>query len=244
MKQRVYQERLYRKSLNLPDLVNFEIKIEETDLFICADKDLTAEVRPLLLKYRSQIKEYIKTDPAFLTSLRPIDIKPGAPSIVSGMAYTSRCAGVGPMAAVAGAIAEYIGLDLLAYTKELIIENGGDIFIKTNRTRVIGLYAGEESVFSNRLSIRIKPDQTPLGVATSSGTVGHSLSFGMADSVTILSKSALLADAAATAVCNMVKEDTDVNRAVEFAKSIDGVSGVLIAIRDTLGVWGDVNLAN
>jgi ApbE superfamily uncharacterized protein (UPF0280 family) len=99
---------------------------------------------------------------------------------VREMADATREVGVGPMAAVAGAIAESVGKELLPYSDEVIVENGGDIFLKTSKERFIGVYAGK-SKFTKKIAFSILPDETPLGVCTSSGTVGHSLSFGYAD---------------------------------------------------------------
>ena len=124
--------------------------------------------------------------------------------LVKEMIRVSTLANVGPMAAVAGAMAEFVSKDLLKISKQVIVENGGDIYLATSRERTIGIYAGT-SPLSMKLGITISPEDSPLGVCTSSGTVGPSLSFGKADAVCILSKSAALADAAATAVGNVVR---------------------------------------
>jgi uncharacterized protein len=149
--------------------------------------------------------------------------------------------GVGPMAAVAGAFAEFVGRELLRFTTEVIVENGGDIFIKTGKKRLVGVYAGK-SPYTGKIALQIEPADTPLGVCTSSGTVGHSLSFGKADAVIVLSPSTSLADAAATAIGNIVKEETDIQRALDFARGVAGLSGVVLIINDKMGVWGKVNL--
>jgi ApbE superfamily uncharacterized protein (UPF0280 family) len=138
---------------------------------------------------------------------------------VSGLAH------VGPMASVAGAVAEFVSKDLLPLSDELIIENGGDIYLETSKERTIGLYAGP-SPLSLKVGLIITPEDAPLGVCTSSATVGPSLSFGKADAVCILSKSGALADAAATAVGNVVKERKDIERGLNLGK-IEGINGVL-----------------
>jgi len=165
-----------------------------------------------------------------------------APAIVKDMAEAARLAGVGPMAAVAGAIAQAVGNDLLAYTREIIVENGGDIYMKLLSTRLIGVYAGD-SPLSGNIALEIEPDETPLGVCTSSGTVGHSLSFGTADAVVVLSPSTALADAAATAIGNRVKTIADIDSAIESAYDIEGVVGVLVIKDDKMGLWGRVKIA-
>jgi ApbE superfamily uncharacterized protein (UPF0280 family) len=150
--------------------------------------------------------------------------------------------GVGPFASVAGAMAEFVGRDLLKYSKEVIVENGGDIFLKTLRKRRIGIFAGK-SRLSNRLALEILPDETPLGVCTSSGTVGHSLSFGKADAVVVVSESTPLADASATAIGNLIKEKKDIPKEIEKAKKIEGLKGVVIIKDGKLGIWGNITIS-
>jgi ApbE superfamily uncharacterized protein (UPF0280 family) len=156
------------------------------------------------------------------------------------MSEQAKKANVGPMATVAGAICESLGADLSkAGYRDIIIENGGDIFIKSVKSRVVGIYAGRSKLWRG-LGLKIKAKDMPVGICTSSGTVGHSLSFGCADSVVILSKSAILADAVATATCNRVKSKSDLQPALEFAKSVKGVLGVVIVMKNNLISWGKV----
>jgi len=157
------------------------------------------------------------------------------------MIRTSRLASVGPMAAVAGAMAQSVSKDLLQLSDEIIVENGGDIYLVTSKDRTIGIYAGQSSL-SLKLGITIRAVDSPLGVCTSSGTVGPSFSLGKADAVSILAKSAALADAAATAVGNVVRKKEDIESGLERVKQIDGVLGVLIILGKNVGVWGQVNL--
>ena len=145
------------------------------------------------------------------------------------------------MAAVAGAIAEAVGGDLLAFSPEVIVENGGDVFLKISKKRLVGIYAGESS-FTKKIALEIMPRETPLGVCTSSGTVGHSLSLGRANAVIVLSPSTALADAAATALGNMVETADDIPQAIEKARSIEGLRGVVIIVGDKMGVWGKVRI--
>jgi ApbE superfamily uncharacterized protein (UPF0280 family) len=157
------------------------------------------------------------------------------------MCEAAQKASVGPMAAVAGAIAEMTGYELLKYSDEVIVENGGDIFIKTGTARKIGIYAGN-SPLSEKLALRILPEQTPAGVCTSSGTVGHSLSFGKADAVVIISRDTFLADAVATSTGNKVKTTDDIEYALNYASKIAGILGTVIIIGDKIGAWGDIEL--
>jgi ApbE superfamily uncharacterized protein (UPF0280 family) len=145
------------------------------------------------------------------------------------------------MAAVAGAVAEAVGKDLLALSPEVIIENGGYIFIHSLTTRNIVIYAGK-SPFSGKIALEIAADDTPCGICTSSGTVGHSLSFGRADAVIVLAASAALADAAATAICNRVKKTSDIEPQLEHSQKMEGLTGIVIIIGARIGVWGGVKL--
>ncbi len=241
MKQEGYQPRDYRGWVDSHDLIHFTVAIGETDLAIYACEDLHRKARRTVLKYRSQLENYIAANPRFQSSLEPLPVPPHAPRIVMEMVRASSLAGVGPMAAVAGAVAETTGQELLAYSPEIIIENGGDIFLKVDRKRVIGIYAGE-SPLSGKLGLEIEPSDTPLGICTSSGTVGHSLSFGKADAAVVLAPSTALADAAATAVCNRVKTAADIDAAIEFGSSIPGIAGIVIIIGKDIGAWGKVVL--
>ncbi|MFA6320980.1 MAG: UPF0280 family protein [Candidatus Omnitrophota bacterium] len=236
----MFKERSYRKWVESEDLVSFEVKERETDLLILASKNLEVQARESILTYRSDLERYIEKDPEFFTSLAPINVKDDAPRIVNAMAQASRIAGVGPMAAVAGAMAEFVGRDLLTFSDQVIVENGGDIFIKASKKRTMGIYAGENSPFTGNLAIEIRPSEKGLGVCTSSGTVSHSLSFGNADAVLVMSDNTALADAAATVAGNAVKSRYDIETGIELAKAIEGVKGVLIILGDNLGSWGEI----
>jgi uncharacterized protein len=236
-----YEERTYREWIRHDDLVKIRIIEEETDLLISGTVDLTEQAQKSVSFYRKQLKDYIAKDRKFLIALEPIDIAQDAPEIVKDMANASRLAGVGPMAAVAGAIDEFVAKDLIPLSDQLIIENGGDNFIKSSVERTIGIFAGK-SPFTGKLGLLIKPEQTPLGICTSSGTVGHSLSFGKADAVIILSKWTALADAVATATGNIVKTENDIQKGIDFARSIDGVEGVVIIVGSKIGFWGNINI--
>ena len=243
MKTNKYQKRFYRDWVKSKDLHLARVSIKETDLQILTDKPVDeAFIKERINSYRRNIEDYIAKDRRFLTALKPLAVELNAAPIVKKMTKAARHANVGPMAAIAGAVAEFLGRDLLKKRyKEVIIENGGDIFLVTRKIRKIGIYAGK-SKLCNKLYLKIKPQDTPLGICTSSGTIGHSLSFGLADAVTILSKNASLADTVATATANRVRSKQDLEEAVGFAKSIKGISGGIIIIKNNLIGWGKVEL--
>jgi len=237
----MYQPRTYRRWIKEDGLVSFNVIVKETDLHIRAARNLEAEATEAIIKHRKPLEDYIESHPLFLHSLEPCSVEEDAPYIVRDMARAAGTVGVGPMAAVAGAIAEAIGRDLLVYSPEVIVENGGDIFMKVSQTSLIGIYAGG-SPFTGKIALEINPEETPLGVCTSSGTVGHSLSLGAADAVIALSHSAALADAAATAIGNKVIVAGDIDAVIEQVKVITELVGIVIIKGDRMGMWGDVKL--
>lgn len=237
----VYQERAYRNYVRAENLIKFEIVEKESDLLILAEKNLFEEALASTLKYRADLEKYIESDPQFIKSFSPYRVRRDAPPIVKEMAEAARKAKVGPMAAVAGAISEFVGKDLRQFTDEIIVENGGDIFLKINQARKIGIYAGN-SPFSEKIALEVDPREKPFSVCCSSGTVGHSFSFGKADAVVVIAESACLADAAATTIGNVIKDAVDIEQGLKAAKKIKNLDGVLIIKDDQLGALGKVKI--
>lgn len=237
-----YSKRFYRDHLPGRGLVHFSVVVAETDIYILADKDLSTLAEQCVRIERACLEDYLARDSDFLNDLKPRAPLPDAPPLVLSMCRAAKRADVGPMAAVAGAIAHAVGERLHAESAEVLVENGGDLFIKTTRQRTIALYAGTDSPFSMRLGLRIPPEQTPLGLCTSSGTVGHSLSFGKSDAAVVLATDAALADAAATALGNRIQTAADIEPAFEWIQTINGISGAVILIGDKMGAWGEVEL--
>lgn len=237
----MFQDRTYRNRINRKDLVAFRVVVKETDLFVHAHKDLGAITKELVLQYRGYIESYIQRYPEFVKTLTPWLMRGPAPLIVKDMAAAGEKAGVGPMAAVAGAIAGFVGNDLLSYTEDVIVENGGDIFIKARDPVNVGIYAGN-SPLSMGVGLLVDASHLPISVCTSSGTVGHSLSMGIADAVSVVSGSCSLSDAAATSIANQVTSKKDIQKAIHFGRLIDGVCGIVVVVEDEIGVWGEVSL--
>ena len=233
--------RFYRHWIKDSDLIYFDLAVKQSDLYIGAYHNLKDKALKSLLKYRTSLEKYIEHHPLFLTTFEPYQAEADAPIIVKEMSQASQIAGVGPMSAVAGAIAEGVGKDLLSYTPEVIVENGGDIFLKVAKKRVIGIYAGH-SPLTGKIALEINPEATPLGICTSSGTLGHSLSLGNADAVIAISPSTALADAAATAVGNIVETSENISDALKKAQEIPGLQGMVIITGDKMGVWGKVKI--
>ena len=240
-----YRDREYRKIADARGLIPSQVLVKETDLQILAPVDVTEAATHLTIQYRNQLENYLARLPAFIEALSPLVDDPSAPPMIREMLRAALVAGVGPMAAVAGVIGEYVGRGLLANVDcgEVVVENGGDIFMKRHNDCTIAIYAGE-SPLSYRIGVRVPAQSMPVGVCTSSGTVGHSLSLGQADSVTVISQSTALADAAATRLGNEVGKGGDVGPALKLAAKMPGLIGVVIVTGEELGAWGQVELVD
>ena len=237
-----YREKTYRDVVNAEDLLSYEVNVRETELQIRSDIVLQDEAFASVYRFRNYIETYIKKNPNFLTSLTPLQWDAFAPAIIQQMMHAGTAANVGPMASVAGAIAEFVGRDLLMKCKNVIIENGGDIFLRSDRDRLVGIFTGDSSPWRKKIVLRIPGSAGSVGICTSSGTVGHSISLGRADAVSIISGSATLSDAVATSIGNMIKSTQDIGKSIERARRIEGVQGVLIVVKDKIGLWGDMEL--
>ena len=233
--------RTYRQRISGGHLCTYPVTVRETDLFISTGTRLDDLARESVLTWRGQIESYISQYPEFLHSLVPWNPPGPAPSIIRSMSFAAAKAGVGPMASVAGAIAEAVGKDLLAHSQEVIVENGGDIFIQTHKPIIAAVFAGT-SPLSMKFGLRIDRSSTGIGLCTSSGKIGHSKSFGLADAVCVRSDDCALADAAATAIGNRVRSFSDVEGAIDFGRSVPGITGILIVVASRMGVWGEMEL--
>ncbi|MCM8822984.1 MAG: UPF0280 family protein [Candidatus Omnitrophica bacterium] len=234
-----YTERFYRNVINT-DLTCFRLNVEESDLLILSEKDVSAEAENELKKQRQILKQYIKDFPDFYYSFNPVECDESAPEIIRIMCGASFLCNVGPMATVAGAIAEVIGKRLLNISPQIIIENGGDIFLMTAKERTISIFAGT-SPFSLKTGIKLKPRDCPFGVATSSATVGHSTSLGNADSVTVVCPSSSLADGLATYFCNL-PIDEEFRNIKEKIVEFPFLEGIVVIKNEQMFSWGDLEI--
>lgn len=235
------KEHSYRRGVHPKDLISFRVLIKETDLLVSSSKDLRSQTRNRVYHYRRQLENYIKLKPDFLSALLPYAEDPYAPEIIKEMIVATRIFDVGPMAAVAGTIAQLVGRDLFEYTEEVIVENGGDIFLKTKRPITVSIFAGS-SKLTNKFGIVIYPEQMPAGICTSSATIGHSLSLGNADSVCIVSRKASLADAAATAIGNRIMNQSMLKQEIESMKKSKDITGGVVIIGKIMASWGEIEL--
>lgn len=195
-------------------------------------------VTQAIVRERHVLEDYIRRHPAFRTALTPVRVARSAPVVVRRMATAGARVGVGPMAAVAGVMAQLAAeAGLAAGADDAIVENGGDIFLVAARPVVVSLFTGAATV-ADRLAFRIEPADTPLSVCSSSGRMGHSFSMGACDLATVVAHDGGLADAAATYAANLVRSEQDVPAALERVVRIAGVAGVLIVQGDRVGLRG------
>ena len=235
-----FEIRDYRHRVRPKGLVPFGVVYRESDLQVMAERDLSRQALAFLKEERSPLEAYIMAHPEFLKALKPVKVEPAAPDLVKEMAQAARAAGTGPMAAVAGAIAERVGRRLMeeGLTKEVVVENGGDIFLALKREATVALWAGS-SPLSGRVGLKIRASMMPLGVCTSSATVGHSLSLGCADAVCVLAPSTALADACATALGNLVKGKRSWDKVLSQARRIPSLKGLVCILGEKLWAWGE-----
>jgi ApbE superfamily uncharacterized protein (UPF0280 family) len=238
-------------------IIREQIRIGETDLILKTDQ-LEHELPKFIITQRLRLKNYINVHPEFLTSFEPVlvevddneftygrkSLSSDPPLIVRLMARAGRKGEVGPMAAVAGTISQLcMGFMVENRAKYVIIDNGGDLALKTDKDVVVGLYAGE-SPLSGQLGFKIKKGKTPMGLCTSSGTVGHSISFGRSDSVTVFADEASTADALATSIANSALGEPDhdaVQNSIERAENFKNfMRGVLVVVGENAGTLGKI----
>jgi len=225
-----------------PGEVGFQCVVEQTDLWIVARRDVGLEVARFVAELRGALKNYIALHPEFQKSLVPVAVEPGAPEVARAMAEAASACGVGPMAAVAGAVAQAVAQRFAPDSPDFLVENGGDTYLFSTRERVAGLLAKPLEGVS--LGVRLAPGDFPVSLCASSATIGHSLSFGAADVVVVRSKSGALADAAATALGNLIKGPDHLKTAVDAAKAMRslGVEGFFAQCGEQLAVLGKMEL--
>ena len=238
------QHRTYREKHNKERFRFFNSIVQESDLHIGIDPGVySAEVEETALseirRIRKVLSSYFARFPDFLTSLKPVERDMEDPFEIREMKKAAIKAAVGPMAAVAGLTSEVTGRKLSAkyFPQEIIVENGGDIWVKVKEPLFVEIYAGD-SPLSGRLMLKVPPEKTPVGICTSSGTVGHSFSFGKADAVVISCCDTALADALATSVCNIIKTPDDLEKAGRFMAQFTEILSAVIIIEDRVYASG------
>ena len=235
-----YTERSYRSRFSNDGRRWFCVKFLESDLWIGVDSgsyraSMEEDVYTFLVDLRRQMDAYLLMDPQYKAALTPYDAGLEAPVILKEMSRISHKTGIGPMSAVAGAVAKHVA-DFLG-TKEVIVENGGDIYAKATSDMDISVFAGQ-SPLSEKVGLHIPAAVFPCGICTSSGTVGPSLSLGRADAMMIVCQDVLLADSYATAMANRIKTVNDLQPVIEQIQNNPEILGALAVKDDKLAVCG------
>lgn len=242
-KRHLSPQRGYRETIRPREgEVRFQVGVEQTDLLIVAESDLQAEIASYVSQVRGEIKNWIMFHPEFAESLVPIDVPESAPDIIRAMSNSASLCDVGPMAAVAGAVAQAVGDHFSPQSPNLLVENGGDTYLCSTRERVVALLAEPES--GAMVGLKLEKDAFPVAVCASSATIGHSLSLGSGDLVAVRAKDARFADAAATALCNQLKSKADIKQVLERAKKLSahGLEGIFAQFDDKIAAWGELEL--
>lgn len=211
---------------------------KDTNLRVaCEAFDLVTQT---VVEERRKLERYIGRHPEFKTTLIPVVLLAEAPEVARRMAVAATLTGLGPMASVAGALAQ-MGVEaaMAAGCREAIVENGGDLFIHSDTEVTIGLYAGDNAI-GNQLAFRINPQNLPLSLCSSSSTMGHSLSFGQCDLATVIAKDGALADSAVTLVCNLIKTEHDLTPVLNDVGAIPGIGGIFAVKNQKIGMWGQL----
>jgi len=216
----------------------------ETDLWVGVDRksfvpEMKTRVYKITVELRHKLDDYMGRFPEFKESLNPFIPKPDAIPEVQEMAAMAAKAGIGPMATVAGLFAREVGEKLTRnfQVEEIIVENGGDLFIRLRDDLLLSVYAGS-SPLSGKIGVVIPARLTPLGVCTSAGTVGPSLSYGNADAVMVACESTTLADALATALGNNVKSARDIDSVLKMSEEYPEILSVVIICEEKIGIRG------
>lgn len=244
----IFEPRTYRSSFSNERFQSFVITYKDSDLWVGVDhfsykKEMAEAALKKLKEIRDELEDYLRQDSFYKKSLKPCPVKNSAPDFAKQMAIACEKAGVGPMAAVAGMFSELIGKALLDQfsINELVIENGGDIYLKLQDPLIMSIFAGE-SPLSGMVGLEITAEQTPLGICTSAGTVGPSMSFGKADAVMITCKETALADAYATGLGNLVKKPGDVEKVLKRTEAIPEIIAAVLICEDQIGIRGEFEM--
>lgn len=223
----------------MSDLLREHFQLKETIVTISArERRHIDAAKRSIREQRRHLESFIGEDPFFMLTLEPYDLAEDsdAPEIVKQMISTTAVFDIGPMAAVAGVIAKFAVEAMMEEgATYAIVDNGGDISLLNDQPVLVGIYAGASPV--RDLAFEVPPRAKPLGIATSSGTVGPSISFGCADAATVVSQDPALADAAATALGNAVQPEGPLE---ECFRMIDrpGIEGALVIRGEEMALWG------
>ncbi len=239
------EDRFYRRWHSIKSGTAYEVRFRQTNLWVRSSRNFSREVLNTVVEIHRTLTLYASKNPAFFPSLKPLPRDPLAPPVVKRMLQVAQETGVGPMASVAGLIAELVGKRLMELDpdSEIVVENGGDCFIFSDRSVVVEILPGyRKAIEKPSLRISVEPEYMPVSLCTSSSKIGHSLSFGAASAVTVLSEDGAFADAAATSICNQLKSQKQLEELLEIWGKKEKIQGLVAIVNDCIGFMGNVKL--
>ncbi|MDD5659628.1 MAG: UPF0280 family protein [Actinomycetota bacterium] len=232
---------IYRFLVDCKSNFNWKVSYKYSDLFIVSSTDISLKIPYAITGFYDIVEEFIKNNPVFAKTYNAFKVDEQFPEIIKKMCIASEIFNVGPMASIAGAVCEFMAAKLSQKNSYLAIENGGDIYIKSKHDIIAGLFL-KSKYFKENLKIRIKKEFLPCGIASSSGTLGHSVSLGKSDLAAVVCKSPIFADSAATAIGNMIDTKNDINKTLDHFKTFDMILGMVIIKDDEIGLYGKIEL--
>ena len=239
----VYADRdIYRNKISAEGRYSFRVDYKYSGLYMMCDRDIGSELEEAISSFYRDIEMIIAGQPDFEKSLVPIKAGKDLPRIIKEMCDAGEVFSVGPMASVAGALCDHLAKSLMGRCGFLMIENGGDVYIKSSDPLEVGIFT-KNIYFRDRLTLLVEAGQTPCGICSSSGSFGHSLSLGKSDLVTVLSRTATIADAAATSIANTINSEEDIDEAITRFSQYKEVDGLIIIKNKRIGLWGKLQLA-
>lgn len=241
----MHQPRFYRNTFNTERFASFTFQYRDTDLWVGIDREsfreeMAAVLSSEIIRLWQILEDYIALQPEFLTSHHPVTLREGTHEEIRLMAEAARVAGVGPMASVAGLFSWYAGecIRKKFQVNEIVVENGGDFYLLLKKDLSMTIYAGK-SPLSERIAVVIPAMDKPCGVCTSSGTVGHSFSYGKADAVMVSCQSPMIADALATAMANRIVSPDDIATVLSYSEEFPEIEAIVIICEDKVGIRGN-----
>ena len=240
----------YRNEVSRENHSPFEVNYKFSNLWISVDtisfsQDMLSYSLEELMRIINSIEKYIESFPIFKDTLQAYEVSDpsGCEEVIVEMTKASYMADVGPMASVAGAVAQALGRKLKTEfsINDIIVENGGDVYIDTTEDVRISVLTNN-TVLPERIKLNLQKSHMPLGVCSSSGIFGHSFSKGKADVVVAISHNAAISDAFATAICNQICSASDIEHVLYKFQENESLLGVMAICEKTLGMIGQINL--
>jgi len=221
----------------MSEFVLAKLELEETAATIAADRQYVEFAVDAIKASRLDVERHIRKDDFFVTTLEPYELPTGSPKVLRRMCDAAKAAGVGPMATVAGGIAQEALEAMVARgCSHGWVDNGGDIAMIIEHPVTVEVFSNPDS--SAAIALEMEPTGGITGVCTSSGRLGHSISFGDADAAVAIATNAYLADALATAIGNKVKDKQSLQTCFDAFRHITEFTGGLVLRDGDVAMYG------